>query len=236
MRRIALTGGLAAGKSSVAARLRRLGVPVVDSDALARAVVAPGTPGLAAVAREFGPGVLRRREDGARDAVGGSAGSLGRASDAGRSGAAGRGGDAGAGPEWELDRAALAAIVFSDRAARLRLEAITHPLIRAAGDQIEASARAAGAAACVHDIPLFVETGARGDWDLVVTVSAPEELRLRRAVTGRGWSEQDARGRLAAQATDAEREAVADIVLDGAGTVAALEAQVDALVARYDLV
>jgi dephospho-CoA kinase len=59
MRRVALTGGIATGKSYVTARLRKAGVPVVDADVLAREVVAPGSPGLTAIVHRFGPGVIR---------------------------------------------------------------------------------------------------------------------------------------------------------------------------------
>src|SRR5882724_8282107 len=97
---VGLTGGIGSGKSLVAVRLAELGVVVVDCDALARAAVAPGTPGLAEVLAEFGPAV--------RTASG------------------------------ELDRPALARVVFADPAARQRLEAIVHPRVRAAVAQIAA--------------------------------------------------------------------------------------------------
>jgi len=67
IRRIALTGGIATGKSYVAARIKEAGVPIVDADVLARDVVAPGTPGLAAVRKRFGPDSVRR--DGTMDRV-----------------------------------------------------------------------------------------------------------------------------------------------------------------------
>ncbi|MDR2372660.1 MAG: dephospho-CoA kinase [Bifidobacteriaceae bacterium] len=185
---VALTGGIAAGKSAALAYLAELGFPVVDCDALARLVVAPGTPGLAAVAGEFGPGVLAQ--------------------------------------DGSLDRGALGRVVFGDPAARARLEAITHPLIRAESARALGRARAAGARAAICDIPLLLETGQEGAFGLVVTVSAPEAIRLER-MADRGLSRDQARARLAAQVGDERREAAADVVLDGAGPVAALRRQID---------
>ena len=195
MLRIGLTGGIAAGKSVVAQRLRELGAVVVDHDVLAREVVAPGSTGLAAVVEAFGPGVV--------------------------------------GPLGELDRAALAAVVFADPQARERLNALVHPLVRRAADAREEAARAAFANVVVHDIPLLVESGQAGHFDHLVVVDAPPELRVERLVQGRGLSESQAWARLAAQADDDERIAKADVVLDGSGSVEGLRAQVDALWDRW---
>src|SRR6202008_4904880 len=89
--RVGLTGGIGSGKSAVSERFAALGAVVLDGDKAARAVVEPGTPGLARITETFGPQVLR--------------------------------------PDGSLDRAKLAGIVFADDAARLKLNAITHPLI-----------------------------------------------------------------------------------------------------------
>ncbi|MDR1426632.1 MAG: dephospho-CoA kinase, partial [Bifidobacteriaceae bacterium] len=129
-------------------------------------------------------------------------------------------GSAVATSDGTVDRKALAGIVFGDPDARLRLEAILHPRIRAAMAAAREAARARGAQLVVEDIPLFVESGGRegpmsAGIDVVLTICAPEPLRRRRAVQGRGMDPGDVRGRLAAQASDAEREAEADIVLDG---------------------
>ncbi|SDQ44898.1 dephospho-CoA kinase [Quadrisphaera sp. DSM 44207] len=189
MLRVGLTGGVGAGKSTVARQLAALGAVVVDADALAREVVAPGTEGLAAVVEEFGPGVLRA--DGA------------------------------------LDRAALARVVFEDAERRRALEAVTHPRIAARTEQLVAAAPAD--AVVVHDIPLLVELG-RGDrYHLVVVVAASAEERVRRLVTERGTPEDDARARVAAQATDEQRRAAADVELDNAGVPAGLAERVERL-------
>jgi len=184
--RAGLTGGVASGKSTVSALLRELGAVVIDADALAREVVAPGTPGLAAVVEEFGPSVLA--EDGG------------------------------------LDRARIGALVFADPARRTALEAIVHPLVRARASALEAGAPAG--ALVVHDIPLLVETGQAGQYDLVLVVQADVETRVARLVR-RGMTEDDARARIAAQASDEQRRAVADVVLDNSGTPEELAAQVD---------
>ena len=127
----------------------------------------------------------------------------------------------------ELDRAALAAIVFGNDRDRERLNAIVHPYVLAAGLAADRQARAEGEDVVVHDIPLLVETNQGADFDLVVSVSAPVELRLSRLIRSRALSAAQAEARIASQATDEERGAVADAVLDGSGSEANLRAQVD---------
>lgn len=130
----------------------------------------------------------------------------------------------------ELDRAALGALVFADPQARRRLEEITHPRVRSLSAELEAAALDRDPRAIiVHDIPLLVEKEMADRFDLVVVVHAPEKVRLARMIEHRQQSEADARARLAAQASDAERAAVADVVLSNDGSVADLHAQVDRL-------
>nr|WP_246242896.1 dephospho-CoA kinase [Flexivirga aerilata] len=130
-------------------------------------------------------------------------------------------------PDGSLDRAALGAIVFADPDARRDLERITHPRIA----DLTAQARAAAPreAIVVHDMPLLVETGLAGNYDLVLIVDAAEDVRLERLVRDRGMTPEDARARIAAQATDEQRRAVADVLLDNNGTREELLAQVDSL-------
>jgi dephospho-CoA kinase len=190
MLRVGLTGGIGSGKSTVARALARRGAVVIDADAIAREVVEPGTPGLAAVVERFGAGVL----DG----------------------------------DGRLDRPKLAALVFADPAARTDLNAIVHP--RVAAETARRIGAAPSDAVVVIDVPLLVEA-ARSGYDLVVVVEAPEAVRLERLV-GRGMDPDDARKRMGAQATDAERRKVADVVLDNSGTEDDLERQIDALWAQ----
>jgi dephospho-CoA kinase len=190
MLRVGLSGGIGSGKSTVARGLARRGAIVIDADAIAREVVEPGQPGLAAVVERFGPEVL---------------------DDDGR-----------------LDRSKLAALVFDDAGARADLNAIVHP--RVAAETARRTAAAPADAVVVIDVPLLVEA-ARSGYDAVVIVEAPGAVRLERLV-GRGMSPDDARRRMAAQASDAERRKVADVVLDNAGSEDDLDRQIDALWAQ----
>jgi len=187
--RVGLTGGIGSGKSEAGRRLAARGAVLLDADKAARAVVEPGTPGLARVAETFGPGVLR--EDGS------------------------------------LDRAKLAEIVFADDAARGKLNAIIHPLVHdymRAGEQA-AVAAAGNGAVIVHDVPLLAEGGRGNEFDLVIVIDVPPELQVAR-LAARGLSEEQARARMAAQATRDQRLAVADIVIDNSGTLADLDRRV----------
>ncbi|KAB1943257.1 dephospho-CoA kinase [Micromonospora sp. ALFpr18c] len=126
-----------------------------------------------------------------------------------------------------LDRAALGAVVFADEAARRRLEAITHPRVRAR--TAELTAAAAPDAIVVNDVPLLVEVGLAPTYHLVVVVQAAVPTRLERLVRARGMDRADAERRIAAQADDTRRRAAADVVLTNDATLAALHAAVDGL-------
>jgi dephospho-CoA kinase len=128
--------------------------------------------------------------------------------------------------DGSLDRPALAALVFADPAARARLEAIVHPRVRALA--AEAFAAAPPDAIVVNDVPLLVEAGLAGAYDVVVVVAVDPAVQLRRLVEQRGMSEADARARIATQATPEQRLAVADIVIDNDGTLEALAERVAA--------
>ena len=129
--------------------------------------------------------------------------------------------------DGSLDRQALADIVFPDPDALAALDAITHPRIA------ERSARLIAAApddaVVVHDMPLLVELGLEGGYDVVVVVDASDEVRLDRLVRLRGLPPEDARARMARQATREQRLDAADFVVDNDGDERALLAQVDAL-------
>ena len=135
--------------------------------------------------------------------------------------------------DGELDRAGLASIVFADRAALDRLNTIVHPIVRRLAAELEASAATVDPdAVVVHDIPLLIESGQTGAFHLVVVVDAPAVLRVERLIGSRGMSRDEAEARVSAQASDAERLEVADVVLDGAGSDANLRSQIDDLWAR----
>ncbi|WP_108834661.1 dephospho-CoA kinase [Actinomyces sp. Marseille-P3109] len=183
-----LTGGIGAGKSTVAALLEAHGAVVTSADEISRDVVSPGSDGLAAVVAEFGDEVLT--------------------------------------PAGTLDRRALGNLVFADDLSRARLEEILLPLIAA-----EAWARMEAVPAgrvAVYDVPLLVEGQMQDLFDLVVVVEADLELRLER-LAERGMEREKALARIASQATDDERRAVADIVLSNSGSIDQLSADVDRL-------
>lgn len=189
---VALTGGIASGKSTIARRLAEHGAVVVDADALVREVQAPGQPVLAEIAAEFGDDVLAQ--------------------------------------DGSLDRAALGAIVFGDRERLARLNAIVHPAVRAESQRRFREALAADPdAVVVYDVPLLAESRGAGEWDRIVVAHAPADIRRRRLVTERGMAEADAAARIANQAGDAERLALADVVIDTSGTLDETLAQADAL-------
>ena len=186
--RVGLTGGIGAGKSTVAALLEAHGAVVSSADEISRDVVSPGSDGLAAVVAEFGDDVLT--------------------------------------PAGTLDRRALGNLVFANDLSRARLEEILLPLIAA-----EAWARMEAVPAgrvAVYDVPLLVEGQMQDLFDLVVVVEADLELRLER-LAERGMEREKALARIASQATDDERRAVADIVLSNSGSIDQLSADVDRL-------
>lgn len=115
-----------------------------------------------------------------------------------------------------LDRAALAAIVFGNEEKRATLNSIVHPLVHARAAELAAQVPEDGI--LVQDIPLLVETGQAGNFDFVLVVEAPEEERIARMVRDRGMTPEDARARIAAQATAEQRAAVADAVLENTAT------------------
>ena len=129
--------------------------------------------------------------------------------------------------DGSLDRPALGAVVFGDERARKDLEAITHPRITERTRELVAAAPQD--AVVVHDIPLLVELDRAGHYALTVIVDVPEEVRLRRLVELRGMDADAARARVAAQASDAQRRAAADVLLPNSGTVEELRARVERL-------
>lgn len=127
--------------------------------------------------------------------------------------------------DGSLDRAALAAVVFEDPEALAALNAIVHPLVRAAIDERVAELRGTGAVV-VLEIPLLVESGRSYGASTVIVVDCPEEVAARRLVEGRGMDAADARRRMAAQASRTDRLAAADLVIDNSGSPEDLKRQV----------
>ncbi|MFB8190911.1 dephospho-CoA kinase [Microbacterium sp. NPDC055988] len=189
---IALTGGIASGKSTIARRLAEHGAVIVDADQIVRDVQAPGSPVLERIAETFGASVI----DG----------------------------------EGALDRAALGTKVFGAPELLGQLNAIVHPAVREESQRrFDAAFTADEDAVVVYDVPLLVEARVDDPWDLIVVAHAPASERLRRLIELRGMDEQAARERIDAQVSDERRLAIADVVIDTAGTLAHTHEQVDAL-------
>ena len=192
MQLIGLTGGVASGKSTIASRLASHGAVVVDADRIAREVVEPGAPALAAIERSFGAGVI--------------------ASDG------------------SLDRPALGAIVFGDREALQVLNGITHPAVLAESTaRFRAAAAADPDAIVIYDVPLLVESANEYPFDRIVVAHADAATRIQRLVALRGMDAAEAERRIHSQASDDQRLAVADVVIETGGTLAHTLEQVDAL-------
>ncbi|MEV5956302.1 dephospho-CoA kinase [Streptomyces sp. NPDC051987] len=187
MLKVGLTGGIGAGKSEVSQLLVGHGAVLIDADRIAREVVAPGTPGLAAVAEAFGPEVLAA--------------------------------------DGSLDRPKLGSIVFADPDRLAVLNSIVHPLVGARSRELERAA--ADDAVVVHDVPLLAENGLAPLYDLVVVVDAAPETQLDRLTRLRGMTEEDARARMAAQATREKRLEIADVVIDNDVPLDALRRRVE---------
>ena len=184
---IALTGGIGAGKSTVAQFFSELGANVVDADQLARIAIERGSEGFDEVIARFGQEILSN---------------------------------------GDIDRKALAAIIFSDPAAKSALEAIIHPRVQA----LFAQARAENdpSIRMIYEIPLLVETDAAKKFDFIVTVEADEELRIARLLE-RGMFISDIKARLANQASSQSRTSIADAVITNDGDEDHLLRQVENL-------
>lgn len=124
-----------------------------------------------------------------------------------------------------LNRAKLGSIVFSDPQKLAALNTIVHPEVFRLGREADERARSLGVIV-VHDIPLLAETTQEHDFDAVVVVEAPMEVRISRMVAHRGMAVQDAQARIDAQASDAQRRAIADYVVDNSGSTEDLHKRV----------
>jgi len=192
---IGLTGGIASGKSALEKAFAARGITVADADLLARAVVEPGEPALAAVVAQFGDGVLQA--------------------------------------DGRLDRAALRVRVFNDDDARRALEAILHPAIRT---RLQAICIAAPSPYAIAMVPLLAEGGGRSAYPWlhrILVVDAPAEVQRARLMQRDGIDAALADRMMAAQATRAERLAIADDIVVNDGDLDRLVRAADALHARY---
>lgn len=195
---IGLTGGIGSGKSTVSAGLARRGAVVVDADAITREVQMPGTAVFDAMVARFGDVII--------------------------------------GGDGMLDRKKVAEIVFNDDAALGDLNSIVHPAVgvelsRRVEEQAEADNMV------ILDVPLLVEAIVKaggsgsastpwGELDALIVVDTDPDLAVHRLVTHRGFTEDDARARMARQVSRQERLSMADHVVSNNGTVDDLEGEI----------
>lgn len=191
---IGLTGGIGSGKTTIANHFGERGASLVDTDAIAHRVTAPGGAAMPAIATQFGAAFVAA--------------------------------------DGSLDRARMRELVFADNDARRRLEAITHPLIRA---ETEREASLAHGAYLIFVVPLLVESGTwRTRVDRVLVVDCGVETQIARVMRRNGFAREQVEAIVARQATRAARLAAADdVIVNEATPDAALEACIDALHARY---
>ena len=183
---VALTGGIACGKSAAAAVLESAGVAVLDTDRVAHEVMAPGEPVYAAVVEAFGREILA--------------------------------------PQGAIDRAVLGEKVFRSEEARAVLNALVHPAVRRRWRAWVAERRAADES-CVVAIPLLFEAGVAAGWTAIVCVTA-EDAVARERLRARGWTDAQARRRIAAQMPVEEKAARSDYVIANNGTLEDLKRKV----------
>jgi dephospho-CoA kinase len=186
---IGLTGGIGAGKSTVASLFRREGALVIDTDVIARQVVAPPSPVLDALAAEFGKSIIQ--------------------------------------PDGTLDRRLLGSIVFGDPTRMSRLNAITHPAIRARTLELMEAEPADSTIIVV--VPLLFQAGFDKHCDQTISVLATADERRRRLMARDGATAADVDARMAAQLPDEEYERRADLVIRNTGDLNELAREVAAV-------
>jgi dephospho-CoA kinase len=190
LNRIGLTGGIGSGKSTVARCLVDLGALLVDADAIARELTAPGGAALPALAAEFGADLITA--------------------------------------EGALDRDRMRAMAFGNRDAKLRLEAVLHPMI---GAEAQRRAAAAGERSVVFDVPLLAESMHwRARVERVLVVDCREATQIERVMQRSGWSAEAVQRVIDQQASRARRRAAADaVIFNDALSLEQLKQRVDAL-------
>lgn len=191
MRVVGLTGGIATGKSTAARVLTELGAHVIDADAIAREIVAPGQPALAEIVQAFGREMLL--------------------------------------PDGTLDRKRMGAMVFADADQRRALNAITHPRIALETQARLGRLRDEGAPVAVYEAALLVENGVHRGLEGLIVTTCDEATQLERLIGRDGYSEADARARIAAQASPAEKLAAATWVVDTSGPLSDTKERLSAI-------
>ena len=188
---IALTGGIACGKSTVSGMLAQLGASIIDADQISRSLTAPNGDALPAIRRTFGDSVFNA--------------------------------------DGTLNRPALSAVVFSDKAAIEKLNAITHPLVKQQMDEQLAICRKNGAPVVVLDVPLLFEASMQHMGDLVACVVAPEEVQIARMASRNGYTREEALSRIRNQMPVSEKARRSDIVIDTDKPLPELQKEIETL-------
>jgi len=192
---IGLTGGIAAGKTTVAGHWVSLGGIEIDADKLAREVVEPGTKGLDQIRQIFGDSVFSS--------------------------------------DSSLDRQKLGEIIFNDPEKRLALEGIIHPLVRQRASELLAVLPEN--TMVIYTVPLLVEANVSLPFDVIVSVEAPEADRVKRLVSSRGMSTDQAMARIKSQASAIERAAAADYILNSNQPLPSLLSDATALWNKFQI-
>lgn len=188
MKIIGLTGGIASGKSTVAAELTKQNIPIFDADEVSRNAVAKGSKGLAMVAETFGAEYLTA--------------------------------------DGEMDRVKISQLVFSDKEALKKLEAILHKIVWEQAEEFLTKAKEANAKLAVLDVPLLIETKWHERVDSVWLVAVTMEQQIKRAMLRSGLTEDEVKARIKAQMSLEDKKEFADVVLDNSGTLEETLAQV----------
>lgn len=188
---IALTGGIACGKSTVSGMLAQLGASIIDADQISRSLTAPSGDALPAIRRTFGDSVFNA--------------------------------------DGTLNRPALSAVVFSDKTAIEKLNAITHPLVKQQMDEQLAQCRKNGAPVVVLDVPLLFEANMQHMGDLVACVVAPEEVQIARMASRNGYTREEALSRIRNQMPVSEKARLSDIVIDTDKPLPELQKEIETL-------
>ena len=188
---IALTGGIACGKSTVSGMLAQLGASIIDADQISRTLTTPNGDALPAIRRTFGDSVFNA--------------------------------------DGTLNRPALSAVVFSDKTAIEKLNAITHPLVKQQMDEQLALCRKNGVPVVVLDVPLLFEANMQHMGDLVACVTAPEEIQIARMKSRNGYTREEALSRIRNQMPVNEKARRSDIVIDTDKSLPELQKEVEQL-------
>lgn len=195
MRIIALTGGIACGKTTVAGMLKECGAAVVDADEISRSLTAAGGRALGEIRRVFGDGVFA--------------------------------------PDGTLDRAKLGAQVFSNEEKRLQLNAILHPMVMDEMKQAVDRCREDGAQIVILDVPLLFEANMQHMGEMVVCVSASQEVQIARMASRNGWDREEALRRIRSQMPMEEKRSLSDVVIDTDKPIETLREEICQLYRRW---